>query len=417
MTDRVVHAQDLDELRGLSEDGSKAFVKVDGTTVKFNASGQLVAAGGGKLVFGATDPNVPGTGESEEWFVTTDGTSAGAILAQWIWDQESSAWLKRPTPLSIPTTTSLTPVVYDGSAFVGAKADAEANVADLIKLSDGTYLHTGKVTWTGHGLTVGRWYYLSQSMAGAYVTPEPTTGLSQQLFFVEDENTIHVDIEQAVNRIDDAGTAPTDFAKTVYVNATSPNAATIFDLANPPATNDDSLKADPNNIYIGHDSSTWTYNSSTSTYSTYVPPTTVPHGVLAYAITGLSIPNGAVQSITGYSTTTNTAGSGWNAATGEFTAQRAGWYDVSMGILFEAGNWAKGSQARAIITKNGNYVTSNSYFTHVAVSGSYVGSVTSTTKVYMNAGDVVRAQTYQNSGSAKLLTGGIYNTFSIVEMR
>lgn len=197
MTDRVVHAQDLDGLRGLSEDGSKAFVKVDGTTVKFNASGQLVAAGGGKLVFGATDPNVPGTGDSEEWFVTTDGTSAGAILAQWIWDQESSAWLKRPTPLSIPTTTSLTPVVYDGTAYVNAKANAEATSADVMKLADGTYIHDGKVTWTGHGLTVGSWYYLSQATAGAYVTPEPTSGWSQQLFFVLDANTILVDIEPA----------------------------------------------------------------------------------------------------------------------------------------------------------------------------------------------------------------------------
>lgn len=42
MTDRVIHAQDLDGTRGLAEDG-KAFVKVDGTSIKFNASGQLEA--------------------------------------------------------------------------------------------------------------------------------------------------------------------------------------------------------------------------------------------------------------------------------------------------------------------------------------------------------------------------------------
>lgn len=177
------------------------------------------------------------------------------------------------------------------------------------------------------------------------------------------------------------------------------------------------LSEDGSKAFVKVDGTTVKFNASGQLVAAGGGNTTVPHGVLAYAPAGLSIPNGAVQSITGYYTTTNTAGSGWNAATGEFTAQRAGWYDVSMGIFFEAGNWAKGSRARAIITKNGNYVTSDSYFTPVAVSGGYVGSVTSTTKVYMNAGDVVRAQTYQNSGAVKVLTGGIYNKFSIVEMR
>lgn len=43
MTDRVIHATDLDGLRGLEEDGSKVFVKVDGDTVNFNAGGQITA--------------------------------------------------------------------------------------------------------------------------------------------------------------------------------------------------------------------------------------------------------------------------------------------------------------------------------------------------------------------------------------
>lgn len=99
-----------------------------------------------------------------------------------------------------PVTTSITPVVYDGSAFVNAQADADTNLADLVQLSDGSFLHDGKVTWTGHGLTVGSWYYLSQTAAGGYVTPAPTTGWVQQLFFVEDADTIHVDIEEGVEQ-------------------------------------------------------------------------------------------------------------------------------------------------------------------------------------------------------------------------
>jgi len=67
---------------------------------------------------------------------------------------------------------------------------------------------------------------------------------------------------------------PENYTKTVYVNATNPNSATIFDLNNPPVTNDDLLKADVNNLYIGSDSSTWVYNSTSLTYTAKVIPST-----------------------------------------------------------------------------------------------------------------------------------------------
>ena len=63
---------------------------------------------------------------------------------------------------------------------------------------------------------------------------------------------------------------PTSYSKVVYVNTTSPNAATIFDLINPPVTNDNLLKNDVANLYIGTDASTWVYNGST--YVTKVVP-------------------------------------------------------------------------------------------------------------------------------------------------
>jgi len=65
---------------------------------------------------------------------------------------------------------------------------------------------------------------------------------------------------------------PTTYTKIVYVNTTSPTTATIFDLNNPPVTNDNALKNDVNNLYIGTDSSTWVYNGST--YTTKVVPAT-----------------------------------------------------------------------------------------------------------------------------------------------
>ena len=65
---------------------------------------------------------------------------------------------------------------------------------------------------------------------------------------------------------------PVSYAKIVYVNTTSPAIATIFDTNNPPVTNDNTLKLDIANLYIGTDASTWVYNSST--YVTKVVPNT-----------------------------------------------------------------------------------------------------------------------------------------------
>jgi len=59
-----------------------------------------------------------------------------------------------------------------------------------------------------------------------------------------------------------------NYAKIVYVNATNPNSATIFDLHNPPVTNDNALKTDVNNLYIATDASTWIWDSILATYVT-----------------------------------------------------------------------------------------------------------------------------------------------------
>ena len=95
-----------------------------------------------------------------------------------------------------PITTSLTAQVYTGGSYVNALADDEATLTDVIELSDGTQIHDGKVIWTGHGLVVGDWYYLSCDTAGSYTNVPHTLGWSQQLFFVLDANTILVDIEE-----------------------------------------------------------------------------------------------------------------------------------------------------------------------------------------------------------------------------
>ncbi len=48
----------------------------------------------------------------------------------------------------------------------------------------------------------------------------------------------------------------------VYIDTTSPSTATIFDIENPPVTNNDALKEDSANTYYGTDGSVWTWNGT-----------------------------------------------------------------------------------------------------------------------------------------------------------
>lgn len=63
-----------------------------------------------------------------------------------------------------------------------------------------------------------------------------------------------------------------DFSKLVYINTNNPSTATIFDLNSPATTNDDTLKNDSANAYIGTDGQTWVWNGTA--YVTYNPAET-----------------------------------------------------------------------------------------------------------------------------------------------
>lgn len=136
--------------------------------------------------------------EGDEYIETAGGTDTGAVTGRWLFN--GVAWVYLATTSALPTTSTITPVVYNGSAFVSAQANLDTNCADLITLADGSRIHTGKVTITGtlfSAADVGKWFYTSQTTAGGITSTKPTSGLVQQLFFVESTSTIHVDIEEA----------------------------------------------------------------------------------------------------------------------------------------------------------------------------------------------------------------------------
>lgn len=86
---------------------------------------------------------------------------------------------------------------------------------------------------------------------------------------------------------------PASYAVVVYVNTTSPNTATIFDDVNPPVTNDDALKIDTDNLYIGTDASTWVYNGTT-----YITKTIAPSSNFKIVGTGVDAGSNKTSDIT-----------------------------------------------------------------------------------------------------------------------
>ena len=188
--------QKLGMLRPDLEATPTKVVTWDEVTKRLEVSDLSAIASAPSVTFGTATPPTGGTPkEGDEYFRTSTGTSTGEVTEQWIYDATTSSWIKRPSSVSYKTT-SLTPVYGTGTAYVGASNTALATVADQMRLSDGSIVDDVDVTWTGHGLTVHAWYYLDAA-TGGYTSTKPTSGFIQQLFFVKDANTIHIDIEQA----------------------------------------------------------------------------------------------------------------------------------------------------------------------------------------------------------------------------
>lgn len=95
------------------------------------------------------------------------------------------------------STTSIVPRTWAGTSVSGAVASAEATTANALELSDGSFVATGRLNWNAHGLTIGAYYYTSQTTAGAVTDLQPTTGWVQRLFFVADANTLLVNVQEA----------------------------------------------------------------------------------------------------------------------------------------------------------------------------------------------------------------------------
>ncbi len=84
---------------------------------------------------------------------------------------------------------------HNGSAWVKAQANDTTTLAlgvvtEVADSNTFTVAQSGRFTISSHGLTVGQWYYLDASTAGALTATEPT--ISQPLVYVESASVIFV---------------------------------------------------------------------------------------------------------------------------------------------------------------------------------------------------------------------------------
>jgi hypothetical protein len=199
------------------------------------------------------------------------------------------------------------------------------------------------------------------------------------------------------------------------VNSTSPSSATIFSLDNPPVTNDDSLKQNDSNLYIGTDGTTWVWNTSTSTYTTYAYPSSTKKILKTTRNTTTSIASPG-NFLTSWPTSTiDTTSGAWNASTGTYTVNKTGYYRISASVQFDNANtWAAGDRPYWQIRKNG----ATTLASNLVVQAAYTGGLTvpyAEGIEYLTVGTQLQLFTGHNSATAKVVSSNSSINQFIVE--
>ncbi len=167
---------------------------------------------------------------SSPWleFVTQDVTNVRYLQFRITLSTTDTDWTPRVTQLLVAARVSADPprtegkvidvnqashgfsvgnaLRYNGSTWVGAQANSEANVdsvwivSAVIDTDNFVLTLSGRVEATGHGYTVGETYYVSPSTAGAITVTKPTGGgeFVKRVVHVIDANTFDVHDHGAV---------------------------------------------------------------------------------------------------------------------------------------------------------------------------------------------------------------------------
>ncbi len=125
--------------------------------------------------------------------------------------------------------------------------------------------------------------------------------------------------------------------------------------------------------------------------------------VQAYKNTAQSINSAVDVVVTSWTNQLDTSSGAWNATTGVFTANRAGYFRVTGYVVYTNGQaWGGGNVIACSIMKN-NARYSVAFTTERVNHNQHVQTPTVSAVVQLNVGDTLSLSTWQNSGSAKTL--------------
>jgi hypothetical protein len=183
-----------------------------------------------------------------------------------------------------PTTNDNSLKNRDDVVYIGT--DANSWTSNMLAYS--TYVAPASTAWQMAGTTndagsnkTGAIYRLGNI---GIATPTPSynldvNGSARIATTPTITNASNVLVKNPITgQISEQAIGGTQFDNVVYFNNTNPTSATIFDLNNPPTTNDNSLKNRNDVIYIGTNASTWTSNMLS--YSTYIAPSSTAFSII-----------------------------------------------------------------------------------------------------------------------------------------
>ena len=155
---------------------------------------------------------------------------------------------------------------HTGSAWTKARANSNSTLAlgvvtAVANSNTFTVAQSGRFELTSHGLTVGQWYYLSESSAGALTTTEPA--ISQPLVYVESANFLFVFPYRPTNLLV-AGQVPLG----IHVDEFTGNGSTAAYTLGADPLSEDNTQVYINGVY--QEKSTYAVSGTTLTFDTNI---------------------------------------------------------------------------------------------------------------------------------------------------
>ena len=155
---------------------------------------------------------------------------------------------------------------HNGSSWVKAQASSNSTLAlgVVTAVADSntfTVAQSGRFELSSHGLTVGQWYYLSDTSAGGLTTTEPA--ISQPLVYVEGSNHLFVFPYRPTNLLV-AGQVPLG----IHVDEFTGNGSTAAYTLGAAPLSEDNTQVYINGVY--QEKSTYTVSGTTLTFDTNI---------------------------------------------------------------------------------------------------------------------------------------------------